>query len=899
MLNILFGNHSSRYVKKLGGLVNRINALEADIKPKSDAELKALTAQFKERLAAGETEDKLLPEAFATVREAARRTLGERHYDVQLMGGIVLHRGNISEMKTGEGKTLVSTLPTYLNALAGKGAHVVTVNDYLAKRDAEWMAQVFNALGMDCRYLVSGMSAEDRKAAYAADITYATNNELGFDYLRDNMSFTADQLVQRGHHFAIVDEVDSILIDEARTPLIISGPAEDKTELYHKLNPLPQQFTVGEDYELDEKQRNISLTDAGMDRAEQLMQKEGLLEKGASLYDVDNVMLVHHLNQAMRAHLLFQKDTQYIIHEQQVMLIDEFTGRMTPGRRLSEGLHQAIEAKENVPIQQENQTLASVTYQNYFRQYSKLAGMTGTGETEAEEFRTIYGLDVIEIPTHRAVAREDEADMIYRTKEEKFRAIVKDIEDCNKRGQPTLVGTTSIEKSEELAAELQKHKVTHKVLNARHHEQEAEIIAQAGRLGAVTIATNMAGRGTDIKLGGNLSLLLEGVEDEAEQQKIRDAHEAEKAKVMEAGGLKVIGTERHESRRIDNQLRGRSGRQGDVGRSVFYISLQDDLMRIFARGLDTLMARMNMPQDEAIQSKLVSRAIATAQKKVEHHHFDVRKNLLKYDDVLNEQRTVIYAQRREVMESDTQNGDVSDMVADMRATVAEDLAFNCFPPGSYHEQWQLDTFKEEAHRLFNVNVPVDKWLEEDGIDVETIHERFIDFVERTWREKVERLGAPLIQQIEKMLLLQVIDTQWRGHLKQLDYLRHGIGWRGYAQKDPLAEYKREAFAQFDGTLTQVREQVLLLLSRAEPHPDDLAKLQAQEQQLATAAEDRLAQAEQTRSEPTVLNPEVKQSEQKYAQENPYANQNVPRNAPCPCGSGLKYKHCHGKLSQAA
>jgi preprotein translocase subunit SecA len=869
----LFGTRNDRMVRGLNPLVARINALEPGLRDKSDDELRALTDTYKARVAAGETLDSLLPEAFATVREAARRTLGERHYDVQLMGGVVLHQGTISEMKTGEGKTLVATLPAYLNALAGKGVHVVTVNDYLAKRDAQWMSRVYNFLGLTCLPIVHELTDAQRREAYAADITYATNNELGFDYLRDNMKFAKGDMVQRGMHYAIVDEVDSILIDESRTPLIISGPTEDRTELYKTVNSVIPELNPATDFAVDEKHRTVALTEEGTDHAEALLKARGLIPEG-SLYDIFNVNIVHHLNQALRAHALFQKDRDYIVKDNGVVIIDEFTGRMMPGRRYSDGLHQALEAKEDVKIQNENQTLASITFQNYFRMYKKLAGMTGTAETEAEEFETIYGLKVVVVPTHVPVARQDVSDIIYRTVTEKNRAILKDIQDCAKRGQPVLVGTTSIEKSEQLSEFLKKEGIRHNVLNARYHEQEAEIVAQAGRFGAVTIATNMAGRGTDIKLGGSLDLLLREAENPTEEAKFRARHAEEKDRVMQAGGLRVIGTERHESRRIDNQLRGRSGRQGDVGSSVFYISLQDDLMRIFAQGLDKMMERLNMPEDEAIQSRLVSGAIETAQRKIEHRNFDIRKNLLKYDDVLNDQRKVIYDQRRDLLEADN----VVGVVTGFREDTVRELVTRHMPADAYPEQWTIGGLSDDLRRLLAINPLVHDWAKEEGVSDEEITERLLAYAAKVYEEKEKRFGTEMLRRLEKGILLQTLDQQWKDHLRRLDFLRDGIHLRGYGQKDPLNEFKREAFALFEALLNNIREEVTLVLSRIEiREAEALPPLPGEEGTPEPAA----ATAEGTPAT------------------NPYAGQNVGRNDPCPCGSGKKYKHCHGALDEQA
>jgi preprotein translocase subunit SecA len=862
----LFGSRSERYVKRLQPLVTHINGLEEEVQALSDAQLKNTFLQLRQRHEKGVSLEELLPEAFACTREAARRTLGERPYDVQLIGGMILHQGKITEMKTGEGKTLTASLAASLNALTGQGVHMVTVNDYLARRDAEWMRPVYEALGLSVASVTGGMEKAERREAYQADITYCTNNEIGFDYLRDNMAFEEAQLAQRGQPYAIVDEVDSILIDEARTPLIISGPTDDRTELYIAIDKFMDKFQEGEDYEADEKFRSVSLTDAGTDKAEHLLQAAGFLEEGENLYDIQHVSLVHHLGNALRAHRLFHRDIQYIVKDDQVVLIDEFTGRMTPGRRLGDGLHQAIEAKEGVTIQQENQTLASVTYQNYFRLYQKLAGMTGTAETEAEEFATIYNLDVIVVPTNVTVQRVDEADIVFRKRQPKLDGIIADIQDSHGRGQPVLVGTTSIEKSEELSRLLKSKKIPHEVLNARHHEREAEIIAQAGRKGAVTIATNMAGRGTDIKLGGNLELLLEQAADEKAAGNIRTAHAKEKAAVLEAGGLRVIGTERHESRRIDNQLRGRSGRQGDPGSSAFYLSLEDDLMRIFATNLDALMGRFNMPEDESIQHPWISKSIETAQKKIEGMHFDARKHVLKFDNILNEQRKVIYEQRRDMLHAEK----VDDIVQDFRHDVLELLFDRYLPADVPEEHWDADGLREEVVANFAAELSLAEWLQEKQ-DPDTVYQQARQVIDEAWQEKENRIGGEMMRRLEKFILLQVIDRQWRSHLQQLDHLRQGINLRGYAQKDPINEFSREAFHLFEEMLTNIRMETTLLLSRAEVEPQDAALLK---QGPSTPIGEPAAVEGQNIS----IDPKT------------------PRNAPCPCGSGKKFKHCHGKLS---
>ncbi|HEX9771216.1 MAG TPA: preprotein translocase subunit SecA, partial [Kiloniellales bacterium] len=813
-----FGSTNERRVKQIATVVPAINAREPDYETLSDADLRAKTDEFRARLADGTELDDLLPEAFAAVREAAKRTLKQRHYDVQLIGGVVLHQGMISEMKTGEGKTLVSTLAVYLNALEGKGVHLVTVNDYLARRDAEWMGAIYRLLGLSVGCIVHGLDEGQRRAAYAADVTYGTNNEFGFDYLRDNMKFALEEMVQREPNFAIVDEVDSILIDEARTPLIISGPTEDNSELYVRVDALIPKLGPG-DFELDEKVRAVTLTEDGAETMERLLTDAGLL-KSPGLYDFQNVTIVHHVNQALRAHKLFKLDTDYIVKDSKVVIIDEFTGRMMEGRRYSDGLHQALEAKERAQIQNENQTLASITFQNYFRLYPKLAGMTGTAATEAAEFGEIYGLSVVEVPTHMTMIRIDNDDEIYRTAGEKLDAIVAQIIDCRDRAQPILVGTTSIAKSEDLAAVLKKKKVPHQVLNARYHEQEAFIIAQAGRPGAVTIATNMAGRGTDIQLGGNLEMKLreelEGFDDEAERARISDNVRAGIAaghdQAIAAGGLYVIGSERHESRRIDNQLRGRSGRQGDPGASKFFLSLEDDLMRIFgSERMDLMLRKLGLQDGEAIFHPWINKALEKAQQKVEARNFEIRKNLLRFDDVMNDQRKVIYRERIELMAAT----DVSDSVEEMREQVVKELVPRFIPARAYAEQWDVHGLHAEALRLFGLDLPVAEWAGEEGIAEEEIESRILDAVARKMAEKAVRFGPQLMRQAEKSLMLQILDQQWKDHLLSLDHLRQGIGLRAYAQRDPLNEYKREAFELFDDMLARFREMVVMTLAHVE------------------------------------------------------------------------------------
>ena len=865
-----FGSSNDRKLRSYNARLTSINALEADFEQLDDASLKGKTQEFKTRLIKGETLDDILEEAFAAVREAARRTLGQRHYDVQMIGGMVLHEGAISEMKTGEGKTLVATLPCYLNALSGRPVHVVTVNDYLAQRDADWMRVVHEALGLSVGCIIHDMDDEARKAAYAADITYATNNELGFDYLRDNMKYARAEMCQRGHGFAIVDEVDSILIDEARTPLIISGPLEDRTDLYVGIDKLVPQLGE-EDYELDEKTKTVNLSDNGNEHMEKLLVENGFLEEDASIYDIQNVTLVHHVTNALRAHILFQKDRDYIVrgagNAGQVIIIDEFTGRMMEGRRFSDGLHQALEAKENVAIQPENQTLASVTFQNYFRLYETLSGMTGTALTEAEEFMDIYGLDVIEIPTNTDIARADEDDAIYRTAAEKTAAIIELVEECQAKNQPVLVGTTSIDKSEELAAALKAKKIKHNVLNARYHEQEAQIIAQAGVPGAVTIATNMAGRGTDIQLGGNLDMRL-AQEESADTEAIKAEVEKLKAQALEAGGLCVIGTERHESRRIDNQLRGRSGRQGDPGRSCFFLSLEDDLMRIFGTDrMDTMLQRLGLKDGEAIIHPWINKALERAQQKVEARNFDIRKNILKYDDVMNDQRKVVFEQRLEFMEAES----VDDTITMMRHQTIDELVETHIPPKAYAEQWDMDGLDAAVKDVFTLDLPVHDWAGEEGIADEEIAERLYDASDRFMAARAVDLGPDIIRQVEKSILLQTLDQHWREHLVTLEHLRQIVGLRGLGQRDPLAEFKLEAFTLFSDLLTGLRQDVIRYLSRVqiETRPPELVV-------------------------PEMADP-LGGDVSATAAEGGIDFNKVGRNQPCPCGSGKKFKHCHGAV----
>ena len=905
----IFGSANDRRVKAYRAQVDAINALEPEMQALSDEQLRAKTAEFREQLKNGASLDDILTPAFATVREAAKRALGQRHYDVQLIGGLVLNSGHISEMRTGEGKTLVATAPVYLNALTGKGVHVVTVNDYLAQRDSHWMGQVYRFLGLTVGCITHGLSDDERRAAYASDVTYGTNNEFGFDYLRDNMKHERGAMVQRGHNFAIVDEVDSILVDEARTPLIISGPLEDRSEFYNTVDAFIPHLT-DEDYEMDEKARSVSFTEAGNEKLEGILGEAGLL-KGDHLYDVENVAVVHHLQQALKAHKLFQRDKDYIVRNGEVVIIDEFTGRMMPGRRFSEGLHQALEAREKVKIQPENQTLASITFQNYFRMYDKLAGMTGTASTEADEFADIYSLEVVEIPTNLPVKRIDDDDEVYRTAEEKFNAIVKLIDDCKERGQPILVGTTSIEKSEYLADLLKKYgyrqidvtdpnafaplydgddgsskEKIFAVLNARYHEQEAFIIAQAGLPGAVTIATNMAGRGTDIQLGGNAEMriereladLPEGAEKDAKAATIRAEIEDRKQKALAAGGLYVIGTERHESRRIDNQLRGRSGRQGDPGHSKFFLSLQDDLMRIFgSERMDSMLQKLGLEEGEAIIHPWINKALEKAQQKVEARNFDVRKNLLKFDDVMNDQRKVVFEQRIELMDGEN----IQETVADMRYDMIDDLVSRHIPERAYPEQWDTEGLLQEVRTLLNVDLPVKEWAEEEGIADEEVKDRLRRAADEIMASKAAKYGPDIMRQVEKAVLLQTLDNLWREHLSNLDHLRSAVAFRGYAQRDPLQEYKTESFALFEAMLAQLRQITTAQLMRVElvteqpPQQPELPEMHGHHIDPVTG-EDEMAEPRDP--------------------ENPESWGKVGRNEACPCGSGKKFKHCHGALA---
>ncbi|MEO0829542.1 MAG: preprotein translocase subunit SecA, partial [Pseudomonadota bacterium] len=907
------GTANDRKVKAIRPIIEQINALEPEFEALSDQGLKDKTKDLKERLSNGETVDDLLPEAFANCREAAKRTLGLRAFDVQLMGGIFLHQGNISEMKTGEGKTLVATFPAYLNALTGKGVHIVTVNDYLARRDAEWMGKVFAALGMTTGVAVPQQPDDPDRAAYeaskrdayAADITYATNNELGFDYLRDNMKSDLSEMAQRGHHFAIVDEVDSILIDEARTPLIISGPAQDRSELYVQVNQLIPKLEESH-YAVDEKTRNVTFTDDGNEFLEQLLRSAGLLEEEQSLYDPESTTIVHHVNQGLRAHTLFQKDKDYIVRNNEVMLIDEFTGRMMPGRRMSEGLHQAIEAKEGVQIQPENVTLASVTFQNYFRLYSRLSGMTGTALTEAEEFQEIYGLGVVEVPTNKPIARVDDHDQVYRTAREKFEAITKSIVKAHQRGQPVLVGTTSIEKSEALSQMLNSEGITHNVLNARQHEQEAQIVAEAGKVGAITIATNMAGRGTDIQLGGNVEMrVLEALAENPDEnpEEVRERIEAEvadeKAKVLEAGGLYVLATERHESRRIDNQLRGRSGRQGDPGKSSFFLSLEDDLMRIFGSDrLESVLSRLGMKEGEAIIHPWVNKSLEKAQAKVEARNFDIRKHLLKYDDVMNDQRKVIFGQRMEIMEVD----DLSEITRDMRHEVIDDLVTEYMPPKSYADQWDMHGLYASSMERIGVDEPIIGWGDEEGVDDEVVRERLYEASDKYMAKKAMDFGPEQMRSIEKQVLLQTIDGKWRDHILTLEHLRSVIGFRGYAQRDPLNEYKTEAFQLFEGMLDSLRLETTKKLAQIRPLSEAeqqavfaqiLQQQQATQEELVGADGEPAPEAAPAESAPATPRPGALVG---FDESDPSTWGNPGRNDPCPCGSGKKFKHCHGRMT---
>jgi len=892
----VFGTPNDRRIREVQAIVENINALEKDFSLLSDNEISSKTEEFKQRYGEGETLDKLLPEAFANCREAAKRALGLRAFDVQLVGGIFLHRGNISEMKTGEGKTLVATFPAYLNALVGKGVHIVTVNDYLAKRDAEWMSKVYTALGMTTGVVYPQQEDEEKLEAYSCDITYATNNELGFDYLRDNMKPSIDQIAQKHHYFAIVDEVDSILVDEARTPLIISGPAQDRSELYIQIDKLIPSLEENH-FTIDEKSRNVTFTDEGNDFLELQLRERDLLPDTQSLYDPESTTVVHHVNQGLRAHKLFSKDKDYIVRDKQVVLIDEFTGRMMSGRRLSEGLHQAIEAKEGCDIQPENVTLASVTFQNYFRLYEKLSGMTGTAATEADEFMEIYKLGVLEIPTNMPITRVDADDRVYRTAKEKYAAIVEEVKDANSNGQPVLLGTTSIEKSELLSSLLKESGIKHNVLNARQHEQEAAIVADAGKFGAVTIATNMAGRGTDIQLGGNMEMqVLEALQDKPKsnpeliRKTIEEKHSKDKNQVLEAGGLFVLASERHESRRIDNQLRGRSGRQGDPGKTCFFLSLEDDLMRIFgSERLDKVLSTLGMEEGEAIIHPWVNKSLERAQSKVEARNFDIRKQLLKFDDVMNDQRIAIFEQRLDIMRAEDQ----TEIIDDMRNDVIDDLINVHIPPKSYPDQWDLDGLKDAVKEGINLDLPIDDWANEEGVDDELLTERIEDAANSMMANKTKAFGKEAMQQVEKQLLLQTIDTKWREHLITLEHLRSVVGFRGYAQRDPLNEYKNEAFQLFERLLNGLRYDVTKQLSIVRPLTD--AERKTMIAKFLDGQKKPKETSKTASSKASKPNSSMPLGAKTPPEQMPKGWQATGRNELCPCGSGKKFKHCHGRL----
>jgi len=908
-LSQLFGSRNQRVLSSYSKNVGRINALEAGYKALSDAELQGKTAEFRQRLANGETLDDLLPEAFAAVREAARRVLGMRHFDVQLIGGMALHNGKIAEMRTGEGKTLVATLPSYLNALPAKGVHVVTVNEYLAQRDADWMAQVHRLMGLTVGVIKSGQSPEEKRAAYAADITYGTNNEFGFDYLRDNLAFRLEDRAQRELVYAIVDEVDSILIDEARTPLIISGPAEESTELYVRINQLVPRLKRQEseegagDYWADEKTRQVHLSDTGHEHVEELIAGAGLLKPDESLYDAANIRLMHHLNAALRAHALYHKDVEYIVRNGEVIIVDEFTGRTMPGRRWSDGLHQAVEAKEGVRVREENQTVASITFQNYFRMYSKLAGMTGTADTEAFEFQSIYGLEVVVIPTHRPMVRKDHSDYVYLTAKDKFEAIIEDIRDCVSRGQPALVGTTSIETSEYLASLLEKERIPHQVLNAKQHEREASVVTQAGMPGTVTIATNMAGRGTDIVLGGSLDTELQQIDpaDEAARNRAREQWQARHDAVLASGGLHIIGTERHESRRIDNQLRGRSGRQGDPGSSRFYLSLEDNLMRIFGDPERTKrwLQTAGMKEGEVIESRMLSKQIERAQRKVEAHNFDARKNLLEYDDVANDQRKVIYQQRTEIMAAE----EVGDSVAGIRHEVLNSLIDRHMPEGSPEDMWNVTALTEAVQRDFGAVIDIKGWLgAEQDLTEQDVRQRVVKILDDAYEAKVQTYGAPMVRYLEKAIMLQQLDSHWREHLAAMDYLRQGIHLRSYAQQNPKQEYKREAFELFSRMLDRIKHDTVSLLSRMQLRTQEEIDAEEAERQrrLEQAMRFQHAAPEQLTAAPAgdgLSGGQGEPQQPAHVEQFVRDHRKVGRNEPCPCGSGKKYKHCHGALAQ--
>jgi preprotein translocase subunit SecA len=905
-LTSLFGSRNERVLRQLSKTVARINALESEFEKLSDEALRGKTDEFKQRVAAGESLDKILPEAFATVREGAKRVLGMRPYDVQLIGGMVLHSGRIAEMRTGEGKTLVGTLPVYLNALESKGVHVVTVNDYLARRDSAQMGKLYNFLGLSVGVVWPGMDHSDKHEAYAADITYGTNNEFGFDYLRDNMALSKDQRYQRGLNYAIVDEVDSILIDEARTPLIISGPAEDSPQLYLSVNKIVPKMIRQEkedgagDYWVDEKQKQVHLSEEGMSHADELLRQTGVIDADSGLYDSKNLAVVHHLNAALRANAIYQRDVDYIVRDGEVIIVDEFTGRTLPGRRWSDGLHQAVEAKEGVPIQRENQTLATVTFQNLFRMYKKLAGMTGTADTEAYEFQQIYGLEVVVIPTHKPMIRKDNSDMVFLGQEVKYRAVIEDIRDCHKRGQPVLVGTTSIEVSELLSNLLRKEGIPHEVLNAKQHEREAHIVAQAGAPGSVTIATNMAGRGTDIVLGGSLEAALAALPEDAndiDRKRAKAEWQKRHDQVLEAGGLHIIGTERHESRRIDNQLRGRSGRQGDPGSSRFYLSLQDNLLRIFAGDwVGRWMRMFGMKEDDALEDRMISRQIEKAQRKVEQHNFDIRKHLLEFDDVANDQRKVIYAQRDELLETD----DVSATINDIREDVVDNLVRRYVPAHSIDEQWDVQALDRELESEFGVHADVRHWLEQQTeADDNTLLEHVRQSVDKLFKDKEQQIGSEPMRQLEKHIMLSVVDNAWKEHLASMDYLRQGIYLRGYAQKQPKQEFKRESYELFSSMLDRIKAEVVQMLARIRIRSEEeVAAMEAEQQRLAERLQQQMLATGGGAPLGALSAPELGDIPMPSI-ENEVVQRDGPkvgRNDPCPCGSGKKYKHCHGQLS---
>ena len=894
-LRKIFGSRNDRIIKKLRQTVSKINALEPEIQKLSDQELAAKTAEFKQRYKDGETLDDMLEEAFAVCREASSRVLGMRHYDVQLIGAMILNNNQITEMKTGEGKTLVATLAAYLNALSDEGVHVVTVNDYLAERDSQWMGKLYNFLGLTVGVVLSSSDYDEKRAAYAADITYGTNNQFGFDYMHDNLAFSLEERVQRGLNFAIIDEVDSILIDEARTPLIISGQASDSSELYTKVDALiPNLSKVEEedgpgDYTVDEKTKQVFLTEDGHEAAEALLMQAGLLKEGESLYDSANISLIHHLNAALRAHAIYQKDVDYIVQNGEIVIVDEFTGRTMPGRRWSEGLHQAVEAKEGVPIQHENQTIASITFQNYFRLYNKLSGMTGTADTEAFEFQQIYGLEVVVVPTAKPMVRDDKGDLVYLTAREKYQAVIEDIKDCVTRNQPVLVGTTSVEVSEYLSGLLKEQKIKHEILNAKQHEREAGIIADAGLPGAVTIATNMAGRGTDIVLGGNYEFHLNAIPEDQPEKRAAFKQEWERRheQVLQAGGLHIIGTERHESRRIDNQLRGRSGRQGDPGSSRFYLSMEDTLMRIFAsEKVANLMQKLGMEEGEAIEHPWVTKAIENAQRKVEAHNFDIRKHLLEYDDVANDQRKVIYQQRDDLLRADS----IEDAIKDMRLDVLGNHFRMYVPMGSIDEQWDIEGLTESLKFEFDEDLPIQQWIDDDEtLDDEAILDRICQHFEQVYEQKVELVGDEIARRYEKEIMLVVLDRHWKDHLAAMDYLRQGIGLRGYAQKDPIQEYKRESFEMFSQMLENIKTEAITILTRIQVQSEEQVEELEQSHPDNAHLQMQHAEAESALSETL---PEDAQPQQPYVRK----EKKLGRNEPCWCGSGKKYKHCHGKLN---